>query len=57
MKVELGIFFAALDCCLTSLYLRIPGTLILDFSKDVLTNFILFLGSWISICIWSRRQF
>lgn len=57
MKVELGIFFAALDCCLTSLYLCIPGKLILDFSKDVLTNFILFLGSWISICIWSRRQF
>lgn len=53
MKVELVMFFAALNHCLT-LYLSISGKLV---SKYVLTNFILFLGSWISICIWSRSQF
>lgn len=58
-EVKVAIFFSALNCCLTSLYLRIPGKLILDLSKDVLTNFFFFfsLGSWISICIWSRSQF
>lgn len=44
-------------CSFESLCLSIPGKLILDFSKGVLTNFILFLGSWISICIWPRSQF